>query len=589
MADRYNTPAEGTQDWHEPLNENFQALDTDVEQRDEGHPDDAGYEAVAGAKYLDISNGEIYIVSDGSWESLGVIGEGGGNGIESLSGGDGIDPADIVDGEELSVAWADAEDLDDAGNVLTDEAPEAGRYLVDENGERNFTGPAEWENAGATETNDVFGDGSVVGGGAENAAGDDEDDTVTHSTVGGGEANNAGGDHATVAGGSGNDATGDFSTITGGRDNNSAATYTSIGGGINNLTGLSFAVVAGGEGNQVLGSHSVISGGQSNDVFTTITHAAIGGGFENHVAGHYGAVGGGERNEVHTDHASVGGGESNIAGDDEEDTETHAAVGGGFDNEASARSSVVAGGEANNAAGDGATVGGGHENTSRGLRSVVAGGEENLVEDGAEFGTIPGGQLNTASGIGSFAAGIGASAAHDGTFVWGDETDNEPESAATQQFVIDANGGLYLGDDGGPTEDFVGERDEFIATSTGAHLTTGGAWTDNSSRTTKTDIDPVDTEVMLERVTDLSVSEWRYTEGADDARHVGPMAEDFHDIFGLGRDDEHIAPLDSAGVALAAIKGLTARVAEKQETINEQAKRIEDLEARLDRLEAGAA
>jgi len=34
MAERYNTPAEGTLDWHVPLNENFSKLDKHVEVRD---------------------------------------------------------------------------------------------------------------------------------------------------------------------------------------------------------------------------------------------------------------------------------------------------------------------------------------------------------------------------------------------------------------------------------------------------------------------------------------------------------------------------------------------------------------------------
>ena len=34
---------------------------------------------------------------------------------------------------------------------------------------------------------------------------------------------------------------------------------------------------------------------------------------------------------------------------------------------------------------------------------------------------------------------------------------------------------------------------------------------------------------------------------------MGPMAQDFHAIFGLGEDDTHIASLDASGVALAAV------------------------------------
>jgi hypothetical protein len=45
------------------------------------------------------------------------------------------------------------------------------------------------------------------------------------------------------------------------------------------------------------------------------------------------------------------------------------------------------------------------------------------------------------------------------------------------------------------------------------------------------------------------------------ARHIGPMAQDFHAAFGLdGTDDKHIATVDADGAALAAIQGLNAKV-----------------------------
>jgi len=60
------------------------------------------------------------------------------------------------------------------------------------------------------------------------------------------------------------------------------------------------------------------------------------------------------------------------------------------------------------------------------------------------------------------------------------------------------------------------------------------------------------------RTLDLSTA----TFAADPAapRHLGPTAHDFHLAFGLGADDGTIAPADLAGVALAAVKALDARV-----------------------------
>jgi len=41
---------------------------------------------------------------------------------------------------------------------------------------------------------------------------------------------------------------------------------------------------------------------------------------------------------------------------------------------------------------------------------------------------------------------------------------------------------------------------------------------------------------------------------------MGPVAEDFAETFGLGKDERHIATVDESGVAFAAIQGLNQKV-----------------------------
>lgn len=64
---QYNVPDAGTQNWHEPLNDNFEELDVDVELRDAGEPGENDYETNAGAKYLDTETGKVYIATDEEW------------------------------------------------------------------------------------------------------------------------------------------------------------------------------------------------------------------------------------------------------------------------------------------------------------------------------------------------------------------------------------------------------------------------------------------------------------------------------------------------------------------------------------------
>lgn len=76
-----------------------------------------------------------------------------------------------------------------------------------------------------------------------------------------------------------------------------------------------------------------------------------------------------------------------------------------------------------------------------------------------------------------------------------------------------------------------------------------------SSATKKERIMPVDGGVILAKLEELPITEWSYRNEPED-RHVGPMAEDFYAIFGLGPDNRHINSTDLAGLALAAAKAL---------------------------------
>ncbi len=83
-----------------------------------------------------------------------------------------------------------------------------------------------------------------------------------------------------------------------------------------------------------------------------------------------------------------------------------------------------------------------------------------------------------------------------------------------------------------------------------------------SDRNAKEDFSPVNAREILAKVAALPITEWQYKKH-DDARHIGPMAQDFRAAFGTGRDDKHITSVDADGVALAAIQGLNEIVREK--------------------------
>jgi hypothetical protein len=126
----------------------------------------------------------------------------------------------------------------------------------------------------------------------------------------------------------------------------------------------------------------------------------------------------------------------------------------------------------------------------------------------------------------------------------------------------------------------------------GAYVTTGGVWTNASSRTFKDSFANVDVGAVLEKLVALPVQTWVYTASRAEGQHMGPVAEDFAATFGLGNDDKHITTVDESGVAFAAIQGLNRKV----ETDNASLRRenadlrgaLERLSERLDKLEGRA-
>jgi hypothetical protein len=211
---------------------------------------------------------------------------------------------------------------------------------------------------------------------------------------------------------------------------------------------------------------------------------------------------------------------------------------------------------------------------------AVAGGRDNSAT--GQHAAVPGGLLNVAAGNYSFAAGRSANANHPGAFVWGDSTEDSITSTGNNQFIVRASGGIWLGSTSTPAI----PAGRFLSTSTGAHLTTGGTWTNNSDRALKENVKPVDGTEILERLAALPISLWSYKAEGSDVRHIGPMAQDFTAAFRVGGSDRHIGTVDADGVALAAIQALHSRLKEKEAEIETLKAGQFALEQRLRALEA---
>lgn len=281
---------------------------------------------------------------------------------------------------------------------------------------------------------------------------------------------------------------------------------------------------------------------------TPVTYPSIIGGYQSTVtAGVYGGtVGGGALDNVTDSYSTIGGGASNVAGNANANT-------------SDAAYATVSGGTTNMASGYASAVAGGFSNTASGYAATVAGGAQNIAQ-----------------GKYSFAAGVNAKASADGCFVWADNSNVQQNCGYTNAFVARATGGFFL----------------YSTTNqgNGVKLDPGaGAWSTVSDRNAKQSFVPVVPTEVLDKVAALPISTWQYRTEVSGARHMGPMAQDFHAAFGLGDGDTTITTVDADGVALAAIQGLAARLKERDARLEERDAELRAHGARIAKLESALA
>ncbi|NEZ04104.1 tail fiber domain-containing protein [Wenzhouxiangella sp. XN201] len=115
----------------------------------------------------------------------------------------------------------------------------------------------------------------------------------------------------------------------------------------------------------------------------------------------------------------------------------------------------------------------------------------------------------------------------------------------------------------------------------GGDVYTSGSVNPSSSRALKQDIADLNGQELLTKLDELPVHEWSYIKDPD-SRHIGPMAEDFYDVFGLGTSNKHISTTDMAGIALGAVKALK----QENEALRKEISELGALQERIASLES---
>jgi len=230
----------------------------------------------------------------------------------------------------------------------------------------------------------------------------------------------------------------------------------------------------------------------------------------------------------------------------------------------------------------------------------------------ANTGTFAFGEDVTATGANSVAIGYkaststGAGSPRLGTFVFGDRStsttgDTIHATVTNAAFWRVSNGfyiwtasnlssGVTIQSGSGTTSPWCSITNAMISASNCAYLSSGGTWTNSSDRNRKHSFAYVSGEDILAKLRAVPITTWTYNSDADEVRHIGPTAQDFHRAFSLGgSDDTHIATIDADGVALAAAKALDDRTAKLQAKVDAQAAEIAELKAALRELQEAVA
>ncbi|HLX70956.1 MAG TPA: tail fiber domain-containing protein, partial [Verrucomicrobiae bacterium] len=374
-----------------------------------------------------------------------------------------------------------------------------------------------------------------------------------------------------------------YSVIAGGQANSigSNSPNATIGGGYQNImvTNDPFSTISGGVSNKItaynfiIGSMTAatIAGGFQNIISNQASFASIGGGQQNSCAGGFGTVGGGFQN-------STQGGNDTIAGGYQNATTPNAAtstIGGGMQNFIDQAESTISGGyrNTNTVTAVASVIGGGQNNLITNSTATISGGRFNIA--GGLDSVVPGGDLNSAMGRSSYASGFRAKATNDGAFVWADLQNSDFSSTLDNSVSFRCANGVKFSN----------------GASSGANVAVSwspgtGAWVFSSDRSLKEGFETVDALTILDKVTQLPISEWNYKGYSQ--RHIGVMAQDFHAAFPLNESTTTLNDADLHGVALAAIQGLNEKLTEelkRRDVENEQLKQeVDELKVMMEKL-----
>jgi hypothetical protein len=120
----------------------------------------------------------------------------------------------------------------------------------------------------------------------------------------------------------------------------------------------------------------------------------------------------------------------------------------------------------------------------------------------------------------------------------------------------------------------------------GGAYCSGTTWVNSSDKNLKENFESVDGYKILSLIDALPIMKWKYKTDSPGIKHIGPVAQDFYALFGLGNDDKSISSVDPSGIALAAIKELSRQNKSMQHQLESTILENQHLKSELDDLRA---
>ena len=415
---------------------------------------------------------------------------------------------------------------------------------------------------GLTIQNNASGAPNVIEGSSVNYIAAD----VVGATIGGGGTTNYYGLSFT------NSVAADFGTVSGGLGNTiqTSASDSIIGGGLGNIiqTNANVSTIGGGYINtiQTSASDSTIAGGQDNTIQNNATYAAIGGGYLNVI-------------QSNAQYATIPGGYLNSA--------TNFAFAAG--NRAKAKNTgafVWADSQAADFASSGSdqflirAQGGMGVNKNNPATALDVNGTVTATNVSTAFVRVDPADANNGALFPGLAFGLGLT---------GEGISSKRTLGigwASLNFYTSSTLRMRINNDGNVGIGTTNDAYLFaVGSGTSPAYCNGTTWQNGSDRNGKESFAAINPRAVLEKVSALPITEWKYKVEADGTEHLGPMAQDFHAAFGLnGADDKHIATVDEEGVALAAIQGLNQKLNEKDAEIEQLQRSVAELKTMVEKL-----